>query len=37
MIAMALGVALGIYRPDFAIQMQPFGDLRQWDIGAPCR
>jgi aerobic C4-dicarboxylate transport protein len=26
MIAMALGVALGIYRPDFAIQMQPFGD-----------
>jgi aerobic C4-dicarboxylate transport protein len=26
MIAMVLGVALGIYRPDFAIQMQPFGD-----------
>jgi aerobic C4-dicarboxylate transport protein len=26
MIAMALGVALGIYRPDFATQMQPFGD-----------
>jgi aerobic C4-dicarboxylate transport protein len=26
MIAMAFGVALGIYRPDFAIQMQPFGD-----------
>ncbi len=26
MIAMALGVALGIYRPDVAIQMQPFGD-----------
>jgi aerobic C4-dicarboxylate transport protein len=26
MIAMALGVALGLYRPDFAIQMQPFGD-----------
>lgn len=26
MVAMALGVALGIYRPDFAIQMQPFGD-----------
>ncbi len=26
MIAMALGVALGIYRPDFAIQMQPLGD-----------
>jgi aerobic C4-dicarboxylate transport protein len=26
MIAMALGVALGIYRPDFAVQMQPLGD-----------
>ena len=26
MIAMALGVALGIYRPDLAVQMQPFGD-----------
>jgi len=26
MIAMALGVALGMYRPDFAIEMQPFGD-----------
>jgi aerobic C4-dicarboxylate transport protein len=26
MIAMALGVALGIWRPDLAIQMQPFGD-----------
>jgi aerobic C4-dicarboxylate transport protein len=26
MIAMALGVALRICRPDFAIQMQPFGD-----------
>ena len=26
MIAMALGIALGIYRPELAIQMQPFGD-----------
>jgi aerobic C4-dicarboxylate transport protein len=26
MIAMALGVALGFWRPDFAIQMQPLGD-----------
>ncbi len=26
MIAMALGVVLGIYQPDLAIQMQPFGD-----------
>jgi aerobic C4-dicarboxylate transport protein len=26
MIAMALGIALGIYRPDLAIEMQPFGD-----------
>ncbi len=26
LIAMALGVALGIYKPDLAIQMQPLGD-----------
>jgi aerobic C4-dicarboxylate transport protein len=26
LIAMALGVALGVYRPELAIQMQPFGD-----------
>src|SRR5580704_9139397 len=26
MIAMALGVALGIYRPDLAVEMQPLGD-----------
>jgi aerobic C4-dicarboxylate transport protein len=26
MIAMALGIALGVYRPELAIQMQPFGD-----------
>jgi len=26
MIAMALGVVLGVWRPDLAVQMQPFGD-----------
>jgi aerobic C4-dicarboxylate transport protein len=26
MLAMALGVALGVFRPDFATQMQPLGD-----------
>ena len=26
MVAMALGIALGVWRPDLGAQMQPFGD-----------